>query len=90
MYLRILIPSIILPRFKKKKIMEFEGSGIFNVPNPKNLNYSQIFRVVVLIKYAKNLSNYFLKFSPKFLNHYYQDQLTLTGGEKRNIFNKKI
>ncbi len=27
--------------------------------------------VVILIKYMKNLSNYFLKISLKFLNHYY-------------------
>ncbi len=51
--------------------------------------------VVILIKYVKNLSNYFLKFSLKFLNHYYRNQLTLTkwininGREEKKIFNKK-
>ncbi len=33
--------------------------------------------VLILIKYMKNLSNYFLKISLKFFNHYYQNQLTL-------------
>ncbi len=51
--------------------------------------------VVILIKYMKNLSNYFLKISLKFLNHYYGNQLTLTklininGGEEKKIFSIK-
>ncbi len=52
--------------------------------------------VVILIKYMKNLSIYFLKFSLKFLNHYYRNQLTLTKliyindrEEKKTFFNKK-
>ncbi len=51
--------------------------------------------VVILIKYMKKLSNYFLKISLKFLNHYYRNQLTLTkwininGTKEKKIFNLK-
>ncbi len=34
--------------------------------------------VDILIKYIKNLSNYFLKISQKFLNQYCENQLMLT------------